>query len=53
MTGSGNKKSRSIVQVGVAIINVILNIWLIPQFSWESAAYATLISNILFLIPYN
>lgn len=50
LTGSGNQKARSVVQVGAAIINIILNIWLIPQFSWKGAAYATLISDSLRLI---
>ncbi|MEL6440759.1 MAG: oligosaccharide flippase family protein [Cyanobacteria bacterium J06621_8] len=47
LTGSGYQKARSVVQVGAAVINVCLNIWLIPQFSWKGAAYATLISDSL------
>lgn len=50
LTGSGNQKARSIVQVGAAIINILLNILLIPQFSWKGAAYATLISDSLRLV---
>ncbi len=50
LTGSGNQKARSVVQVGAAIINVLLNIWLIPQFSWKGAACATLISDSLRLV---
>lgn len=50
LTGSGNQKARSIVQVSAAIINVSLNIWLIPQFSWKGAAWATLISDSLRLV---
>ena len=50
LTGSGNQKARSVVQVGAAILNVLLNIWLIPQFSWKGAACATLISDSLRLI---
>ncbi len=50
LTGSGNQKARSIVQVSAAIINVLLNIWLIPLFSWKGAAYATLISDSLRLL---
>ena len=50
LTGSGNQKSRSVVQVGTAIINVLLNIVLIPLFSWKGAACATLISDSLRLI---
>lgn len=50
LTGSGNQKSRSMVQVGAAILNVSLNIWLIPQYSWKGAACATLISDSLRVI---
>ncbi|MEM8719166.1 MAG: oligosaccharide flippase family protein [Cyanobacteria bacterium P01_G01_bin.39] len=50
LTGSGYQKARSVVQVGAAIINVLLNIWLIPRFSWKGAAYATLISDSLRLL---
>lgn len=50
LTGSGNQKARSIVQVAAAVINILLNIWLIPQFSWKGAAWATLISDSLRLI---
>ena len=50
LTGSGNQKFRSIVQVGTAVVNVLLNIILIPLFSWKGAAIATLISDSLRLI---
>ena len=50
LTGSGNQKSRSMVQVGAAVVNVLLNIILIPLYSWKGAAYATLISDSLRLI---
>ena len=50
LTGSGHQKSRSIVQVGSAVLNILLNIWLIPIYSWQGAAWATLISDSLRLI---
>ncbi len=50
LTGSGHQKARSIVQVAAAILNVLLNIWLIPKFSWQGAAWATLISDSLRLV---
>jgi O-antigen/teichoic acid export membrane protein len=50
LTGSGNQKSRSIVQVGSALVNVILNIILIPHYSWKGAACATIISDSLRLV---
>ena len=50
LTGSGHQKARSIVQVGAAILNILLNLWLIPLYSWQGAAWATLISDSLRLI---
>ncbi len=50
LTGSGHQKARSIVQVAAAVLNILLNIWLIPLFSWKGAAWATLISDSLRLI---
>ena len=50
LTGSGHQKARSIVQVSSAVLNVLLNIWLIPLYSWKGAAIATLISDSLRLI---
>ena len=50
LTGSGNQKARSIVQVGAAILNICLNILLIPKFSWQGAAWATLISDSLRMV---
>ena len=50
LTGSGHQKARSMVQLGAAVINIFLNIWLIPQFSWKGAAWATLISDSLRLV---
>ena len=50
LTGAGNQKIRSRIQVVAAIVNILLNIWLIPRFSWKGAAWATLTSDILRLI---
>ena len=50
LTGAGNQKIRSRIQVVAATVNILLNIWLIPRFSWKGAAWATLTSDILRLI---
>ena len=47
LTGAGYQKVRSIVQIISAILNIGLNIWLIPIYSWKGAAWATLISDTL------
>ncbi|MEM8829011.1 MAG: oligosaccharide flippase family protein [Cyanobacteria bacterium P01_G01_bin.19] len=50
LTGAGHQKARSMVQLGAAVLNIVLNIWLIPLFSWKGAAWATLISDSIRLL---
>lgn len=50
LTGAGFHKTRSVLQVIAAIINFSANLYLIPRFSWQGAAWATLISEIFKLV---
>jgi O-antigen/teichoic acid export membrane protein len=50
LTGADLQKVRSGSQVLVAIINALLNLWLIPRYSWGGAIGATLISECLLMI---
>ena len=50
LTGAGFQQIRSLVQVAAAILNIVLNLWLIPIYSWKGAAWATLSSDSLRLI---
>ena len=45
LAGLGHQKARSIIQVISAVINVGLNIWLIPLYSLYGAIWATLASD--------
>lgn len=45
LTGMGHQKARSIIQVISAILNVGLNIWLIPIYGLYGAIWATLTSD--------
>ncbi len=45
LTGSGFQRIRSAIQIVVAIMNVLLNLWLIPVYSWHGAAYASIICD--------
>ncbi|HHP7231037.1 MAG TPA: lipopolysaccharide biosynthesis protein [Xenococcaceae cyanobacterium] len=47
LTGAGFQKIRSWVQVVSAILNIGLNWWLIPIYSWKGAAWATLAADSL------
>lgn len=50
LTGADLQKVRSGSQVLVAIVNGLLNYWLIPLYSWRGAIWATLISECLLMI---
>jgi O-antigen/teichoic acid export membrane protein len=45
LTGAGYQGIRTMVQVSIAMINVLLNVWLIPLYSWRGAAIATIASD--------
>jgi len=45
LTGLGHQKTRSIIQIVAATINVALNIWLIPIYGLYGAIWATLVSD--------
>ena len=41
LTGAGHQRSRSVLQLVVAGVNVMLNLWLIPIYSWRGAAWTS------------
>jgi O-antigen/teichoic acid export membrane protein len=45
LTGAGHQGIRTGIQAGAAIFNVLINLWLIPQYSWRGAAWASLASD--------
>ena len=47
LTGAGFQRIRSFAQVGAAAVNIFLNIYLIPLYSWKGAIWATLVSETL------
>ena len=49
LTGSGYQKLRSSAQVLIAIFNIVINFWLIPNYSWLGAAWSSLISDVLLM----
>lgn len=50
LTGSGYQGLRSLIQVFVAIINVALNIVILPRYSWRGAAWTSLLSDGILLL---
>jgi len=45
LTGAGFQGVRSAVQMAIAVLNFLLNLWLIPNFSWKGATWATLVAD--------
>ena len=45
LTGAGHQALRTLVQVAVAGFNVLVNLWLIPAYSWRGAAWSSLASD--------
>ena len=45
LTGAGHQGLRTLVQIAVAGFNVLLNLWLIPAYSWRGAAWSSLASD--------
>ena len=50
LTGADLQSVRSTSQVAVAIINFLLNLWLIPLYSWRGAIGATIISEFMLMV---
>ncbi len=47
LTGAGRQGLRSAIQAGVALFNVLINLWLIPRYSWVGAAWSSIASDAL------
>jgi O-antigen/teichoic acid export membrane protein len=50
LTGAGLQGVRSALQAGMAGLNVLLNLWLIPLYSWRGAAWASLLTDGVLMI---
>jgi len=50
LAGAGYQGARTAAQAGVALLNVFLNLWLIPAYSWRGAAWSSLASDGLLAI---
>jgi len=50
LTGAGFQGSRTLVQIGVGALNVILNIFFIRHWSWRGAAWSSIICDSLLAV---
>jgi O-antigen/teichoic acid export membrane protein len=47
LTGAGFQGVRAGIQAGVAVFNFLINLWLIPAYSWRGAAWSSIASDAL------
>jgi O-antigen/teichoic acid export membrane protein len=45
LAGAGYQGFRTCVQLAVALFNIVLNLWLIPAYSWRGAAWSSVASD--------
>jgi len=50
LTSAGYQGVRTAVQAAVAVFNVLLNLWLIPAYSWLGAAWSSIASDAILLL---
>ncbi len=50
LTGANRQGARAFLQVGVGLFNVLINLWLIPAYSWRGAAWSSIASDGLLAI---
>ncbi|HXW57729.1 MAG TPA: oligosaccharide flippase family protein [Candidatus Cybelea sp.] len=47
LAGAGHMALRSVIHIGVAVFNVLINLWIIPAYSWRGAAWSSIASDAL------
>jgi O-antigen/teichoic acid export membrane protein len=45
LTGAGMQRLRTTSQLTAAIVNFLLNLWLIPEYGWHGAAWSSLATD--------
>ena len=50
LTGSGHQRRRTLIQIVAAGFNVLVNLWLIPAYSWRGAAWSSLATDTLLAV---
>ena len=45
LTGADHQGTRSLIQIGVAAFNVLVNLWIIPAYGWRGAAWSSIASD--------
>ncbi len=47
LAGAGYQGVKASIQIAVAVFNVLINLWIIPAYSWRGAAWSSIASDAL------
>jgi O-antigen/teichoic acid export membrane protein len=50
LTGAGYQWQRSLLDLAMAVFNVLLNLWIIRAYAWRGAAWSNVITEALFIV---
>ena len=50
LSGAGRQRTRSLLQVVVAVVNIVLNFAVLPRYGWLGACYTSLASDTLLVV---
>ena len=50
LAGAGYQSLRTLIHVGVAFFNILVNLWLIRAYSWRGAAWSSIASDALLVV---
>jgi O-antigen/teichoic acid export membrane protein len=52
LSGAGFQRTRTAIQVGIGVINVVLNLLILPRYSWRGAAWTSLACDGMLVIVF-
>ena len=52
LAGANMQVRRTLIQIGVAALNVLLNLWILPRWSWRGAAWTSIASDALLVVSF-
>jgi O-antigen/teichoic acid export membrane protein len=47
LAGAGYQGARTVIHASVALFNILVNLWIIPAYSWRGAAWSSIASDAL------
>jgi O-antigen/teichoic acid export membrane protein len=50
LSGANQQMLRTLIQIGIAVVNILLNFWILPRWSWRGAAWTSIASDALLVV---